>query len=304
MRWLIVNSQENLSIVVLQPDLKEPNSEKHQGEEFSLHLDVFQGPLDLLLSLIAKHKLDITEVALAQVTDEFIAYYRKLRADFNQETLMRGLNQASEFVVIAATLLDLKTLRLLPKEEQVDEDSFEILRARDLLFGRLIKYQTYKTVSSQLQEMWQQRSNTFWRNGFIEEIHKKALPELHWNTKSGDLKNLAENALRGMREKHEPPEISLQHFHRVKVSIAEQLQNVSTQLKENGRLQFWQIVQDQDDKAIVVARFLAVFELLKYALAKLSLDVQGSAEIWIEWTHDSNSALSPEQLALKVENYG
>lgn len=290
--------------MVLQPDLKKPSSDQYQGEEFSLRLDIFQGPLDLLLSLIAKHKLDITEVALAQVTDEFIAYYQKLSADLNQETLIRGLNQASEFVVIAATLLDLKTLRLLPKEEQVDEDSFEILQARDLLFGRLIKYQTYKTVSSQLQEMWQQRSNTFWRNGFLEEIHKKALPELHWNTKAGDLKNLAEKTFQAVSEKSEPPEISLQHVHRVKVSIAEQLQNVSTQLKESGRLQFWQIVQNQADKAVVVARFLAVLELLKYALVKLDFDAHDSTDVWIEWMDDASTELSPEQLALKVENYG
>src|SRR5487761_1233963 len=108
---------------------------------FEVHLDVFEGPFDLLLALISKHKLDITEVALSQVTDEFIAYIRQRSGGWD-------LDQVSYFLVVAATLLDLKAARLLPSGEVEDEEDLALLEARDLLFARLLQYRAYKEVAA------------------------------------------------------------------------------------------------------------------------------------------------------------
>ena len=122
----------------------EPADEAAQGTGqggFEVHLDVFEGPFDLLLGLISKHKLDITEVALSQVTDEFIAYIRALADGWD-------LDQASYFLLVAATLLDLKAARLLPSGEVEDEEDLALLEARDLLFARLLQYRAYKEVAA------------------------------------------------------------------------------------------------------------------------------------------------------------
>src|SRR6266498_3177790 len=112
-----------------------------RSSAFQVHLDVFEGPFDLLLALISKHKLDITEVALSQVTDEFIAHISAYRGAWD-------LDQASHFVVVAATLLDLKAARLLPAGEVEDEEDLALLEARDLLFARLLQYRAYKEVAA------------------------------------------------------------------------------------------------------------------------------------------------------------
>src|SRR6202161_2797894 len=124
----------------------EPGGEAAQGAGpagFQVHLDVFEGPFDLLLGLISKHKLDITEIALSQVTDEFIGYIRALADGWD-------LDQASYFLVVAATLLDLKAARLLPAGEVEDEEDLALLEARDLLFARLLQYRAYKAGAAVL----------------------------------------------------------------------------------------------------------------------------------------------------------
>ena len=112
-----------------------------RGPGFRVHLDNFEGPFDLLLGLIAKHKLDVTEVALSKVTDEFIAHIKALGAEWD-------LEQATEFLVVAATLLDLKAARLLPSGDVEDEEDLALLEARDLLFARLLQYRAYKEVAA------------------------------------------------------------------------------------------------------------------------------------------------------------
>ena len=116
--------------------------ESEKGSGFALTLSNFEGPFDLLLSLISKHELDITEIALSKVTDEFIHYVKQL--DEHEE-----MEQASEFLVIAATLLDLKIVSLLPKGELVDAEDVALLEARDLLFARLLQYKAFKEAYQQ-----------------------------------------------------------------------------------------------------------------------------------------------------------
>ena len=124
---------------------------------FEVHLGVFEGPFDLLLGLISKHKLDVTEVALSQVTDEFLAHIRAYGGEWD-------LGQATEFLVVAATLLDLKAARLLPSGEVEDEEDLALLEARDLLFARLLQYRAYKEAAAVLAGRLSDESRRFPRH--------------------------------------------------------------------------------------------------------------------------------------------
>src|ERR1700732_3245188 len=128
---------------------------------FEVHLDVFEGPFDLLLALISKHKLDITEVALSQVTDEFISYIAARTDGWD-------LDQVSYFLVVAATLLDLKAARLLPSGEVEDEEDLALLEARDLLFARLLQYRAYKEVAAIFAARMTAAARRFPRRGPLE----------------------------------------------------------------------------------------------------------------------------------------
>src|ERR687890_92306 len=169
---------------------------------FEVHLDVFEGPFDLLLGLIAKHQLDVTEVALSQVTDEFIAHIRAAGAEWD-------LGQATEFLVVAATLLDLKAARLLPSAEVEDEDDLALLEARDLLFARLLQYRAYKQVAAVLEERLTAEGRCFPRTVGLEERFAALLPEVLLEIGTEELAALAARALRPAPA----PEVSLEHLH-------------------------------------------------------------------------------------------
>src|SRR5690625_520242 len=168
-------SPANSSHVATSPDpsAAPPRPANEAGgvaEGFAVNLENFSGPFDLLLSLIAKHQLDITEIALAQVTDEFIAHLAG-QAEFD-------LGQASEFLVVAATLLDLKAARLLPRGAVDDEEDLELLEARDLLFARLLQYRAYKEVAGDLERRWALGTRSFPRSVPLEPHFAALLPEL------------------------------------------------------------------------------------------------------------------------------
>src|SRR5690606_37891486 len=141
---------------------------------FEVHLANFEGPFDLLLSLIAKHKLDVTEVALSKVTDEFIAYISALA----RSGAAWNLDETSEFLVVASTLLDLKAARLLPRGEVEDEDDLALLEARDLLFARLLQYKAFKEIAGVLSERFAAESLRFPRAVGLEERFAGLLPEV------------------------------------------------------------------------------------------------------------------------------
>jgi segregation and condensation protein A len=139
--------------------------------DFAVHLDVFDGPFDLLLGLIAGHQLDITEVALSQVTDEFVRYVRRLGPD---------LDKTTSFLVVAATLLDLKTARLLPQPSTADPEDLELLEARDLLFARLLQYRAFKAVADFLGERLTAESRRHPRAVRLDERFTRLLPRTDW----------------------------------------------------------------------------------------------------------------------------
>ncbi|MCL2849468.1 MAG: segregation/condensation protein A [Micrococcales bacterium] len=241
---------------------------------FAVHLDVFSGPFDLLLGLIAKHKLDITEVALAQVTDEFLGYLRAADADG------WDLSQASEFLVVAATLLDLKAARLLPAGDVEDAEDIELLEARDLLFARLLQYRAYKQIAATLKERWAAAALSRPRSVTLEPQLAVLLPELVWSLGPDDLALLAARAL---APKPAPAGMDLSHLHVSAVSVREQAAVLADRLRRHPSVSFRTLVADAGSTIVVVARFLALLEL--YREGAVAFDqVVALGDLTVRWT--------------------
>jgi segregation and condensation protein A len=243
---------------------------------FAVSLGNFEGPFDLLLSLISKHEMDITEVSLSKVTDEFISYLKGL--DDAEE-----LDQASEFLVIAATLLDLKIAGLLPKGEVVDAEDVALLEARDLLFAKLLQYRAFKEISSWFSTAISLESNRVARDVRIEERFRNQRPELVWSLSLDEFAKLAQETL----TPREIPSVGLTHLHAPRVSIREQAAEVVSMLRKATSLTFRELIGSVKDRAVVVARFLAVLEL--YRLAAISFE--------------QDSPLGDLKLAWRAENF-
>lgn len=241
---------------------------------FEVHLDVFSGPFDLLLGLIAKHRLDITEVALAQVTDEFLSHLR------SAEHGGWDLSQASEFVVVAATLLDLKAARLLPTGDVEDAEDLELLEARDLLFARLLQYRAYKQIAATLRQRWEASALAFPRSVPLEPQMAALLPELVWTLGPEAFAVLAARAL---APKPLPPGVDLSHLHVPMVSVREEAALLTDRLRRHTSVSFRALVADAGSTLVVVARFLALLEL--YREGAVAFDqVVPLGELAVRWT--------------------
>jgi segregation and condensation protein A len=225
-------------------------------ERFEVHLANFEGPFDLLLSLIAKHTLDVTEVALSQVTDEFIAYIRAAELDSGGEW---DLDQTSEFLVVAATLLDLKTARLLPSAEVEDEEDLALLEARDLLFARLLQYRAYKDVASVFAARMRDESLRFPRAVGLEGPLAALLPEVVVALGPAELAVLAARAL----EPRPVPTVATAHLHSAQISVSEQAALLGERLQRARSATFRALTADCATVAHVVARFLALLDLYR-----------------------------------------
>ena len=263
----------------LSPWIRSPSPSKRRPMPapepgFRVSLGVFDGPFDLLLRLISKHELDITEVSLSRVTDEFISYLRQLDPDEEME-------QASEFLVVAATLLDMKVAGLLPQGELVDAESVALLEARDLLFARLLQYRAFKEVSSWFARRLQAEDRRHTRAVRLDEKYRQAVPELVWTLTLDDFAALA---ILAMTPK-EIPHVGLDHLHAPLVSIREQAAIVVTLLRDAGSLNFRELVAGATQPGVVVARFLSVLELYRHgALSFEQLEPLG--ELTLRWTAD------------------
>ena len=220
--------------------------------DFQLQLDNFEGPFDLLLRLIGKHELDITTVSLARITDEFLQYVKKL--DAKQE-----IDSASEFLVVAATLLDLKIATLLPQGEAVDSEDIALLEARDLLFARLLQYRAFKEIASWFQSAIDLESVRTPRQVRLEEQYRNLRPELEWNTSIEEFAAIAQLAF----APKEIPGVGLTHLHAPKVSIREQAGILMGKLRAKKRMSFRELIADCADRAEFVARFLGILELYR-----------------------------------------
>ncbi|MFB4197704.1 segregation and condensation protein A [Streptomyces carpaticus] len=225
---------------------------------FRLRLDNFEGPFDLLLQLISRHKLDVTEIALARVTDEFLAHLRAMGPDGD-------LDQTTEFLVVAATLLDLKAARLLPAAEVEDEGDLALLEARDLLFARLLQYRAYKRVAEIFAERLGAEARRHPRTVGLEPHHAQLLPEVMISVGP---QGFAALAVKAMQPKP-VPQVYVDHIHAPLVSVREQAGVVVERLRAAGAASFAELTADAPDTLTVVARFLALLELYRERAVQL-----------------------------------
>lgn len=237
---------------------------------FSVSLGNFEGPFDLLLQLISKHQLDITEVALSVVTADFIAYTRDIEDD---------LEQTTHFLLVAATLLDLKTARLLPQAEVEDEEDLALLEARDLLFARLMQYRAFKQVAAILAERFENQLFRHPRAVTLEPRFATLLPEVEISATAADLAEIAAAALAPKQQ----PILSLAHLHAPAVSVREQAHLVVDRLRRERSLTFRAITQDAPDQGTKVARFLALLELFREGMLAFE-QVVPLGELTVRWT--------------------
>lgn len=256
---------------------------------FRVHLDSFDGPFDLLLSLITKRELDITEISLSAVTDEFLTYLRGL--DGPDE-----LEEASEFLVVAVTLLDLKIAGLLPQGELVDAEDVALLEARDLLFARLLQYRAFKEASAWFAASLEVESRRHTRSVRLEDKFRERAPELRWTTGLDDFAALALLAF----TPREIPMVGLDHLHAPLVSIREQAAHVVGLLRRGEPVTFRRLIAGADQRGVIVARFLALLELYRHsAVAFEQLEPLG--ELTVRWTAEN---WSDENLVNLGADYG
>lgn len=260
-------------------DPDEAGQPGHPGEPgepddgvFKVRLANFEGPFDLLLQLISKHKLDVTEVALSKVTDEFMAHIRAMGPDWD-------LDRTTEFLVVAATLLDLKAARLLPSAEVEDEADLALLEARDLLFARLLQYRAYKQIADIFSHRLDEEARRYPRTVGLEPHHAELLPEV---VISIGAEGFAKLAVKAMQPKPKP-QVYVDHIHAPLVSVQEQAGIVVARLRELTEATFRVLVADTDDTLTVVARFLALLEL--YREKAVALDQETAlGELLVRWT--------------------
>ena len=244
---------------------------------FALRLDNFEGPFDLLLSLIAKHKLDITEVALSRVTDEFIAHVKAGGPIWD-------LEQTTSFLLVASTLLDLKAARLLPPGDVEDEEDLALLEARDLLFARLMQYRAFKQVAAVLEQRLAVESKRHPRAVGLEDRFAGLLPDVLIGIGLEQFAQLAAKAL----EPKPVLELSLHHIHAAKVSVREQAALVVDRLRRNGAMTFRALCGDSPDRLTTVARFLSLLELFREGAVAFE-QVTPLGELTVRWTGDDDA---------------
>lgn len=267
-----------------QPDASSTGTSGTRSEEFEVSLDIFSGPFSLLLSLISKKKLDVTAVALSEVTDEFLAYVSAHREE---------LSQISEFLVIAATLLDLKVAKLLPSAQD-DEELYELLEQRDLLFAKLLQYKAYKDVASDFARTIG-TNHSFGRDVPLEEVYTKRLPELVFTTTPEELAMLAVQAF-----SRSPQEVSITHVHSPLVSVEEQKETILGELAAGERT-FAELAHGQSMQAIV-ARFMAVLILLREQKIRVYQE-QALAQLRITLSASENEPVRTNQREEKSSEY-
>jgi segregation and condensation protein A len=244
---------------------------------FQVRLDNFEGPFDLLLQLISKHKMDVTEVALSQVTDEFIAHIRAAGASWD-------LGQATEFLVVAATLLDLKAARLLPSAAVDDEEDLALLEARDLLFARLLQYRAYKQVAAHLAALEAEAAHRRPRSVALEPRFAAAMPEVLLGIGPDRFAELAAAALAPKA----PPTVATDHVHAPRVSVREHAAVIRDRLRRMSQATFRSLCSDCESTLEVVARFLALLELYRDGVVAFE-QVQALGELHVRWTGTDDS---------------
>ncbi|MDT4939782.1 MAG: segregation and condensation protein [Pseudonocardiales bacterium] len=278
-----LSAEDALAIEELATEPGPADDALHDDGSFRVRLDNFEGPFDLLLSLITRHQMDITEVALSRVTDEFIAYLSRASE--------WDLGQATEFLVVASTLLDLKAARLLPAADVEDEEDLALLEARDLLFARLLQYRAYKLAAAYLQELERAQARRHGRSVELEPQFAALLPEVLIGVSPAQFASIAAAGL-----KPRPvPIVHTEHVHMQRVSVREHMMVMRERLRRSGSATFRALVADCESTLEVVARFLGLLDL--YRDGDIAFDQAAAlSELRVRWTgadqdvgHDDSS---------------
>jgi segregation and condensation protein A len=269
----------------------EPPGSESETAAFHVRLDNFEGPFDLLLNLISRRKLDVTEVALSQVTDEFLGYLRGM-----QSWDLSRLDSATEFLVVAATLLDLKAARLLPAAEVEDEEDLALLEARDLLFARLLQYRAYKLAAAYLGELDRAESRRFARSAELEPRFANLLPELDLGVAPDRFATVASAAL----APKPAPTVSTEHVHAAPVSVAEHMALLRRWLHRQGSATFRALVTDCTATIEVVARFLGLLELYREGVVAFD-QVAALAELRVRWIGSGEEDVTDDADAVDID---
>lgn len=265
---------------------------------FAVHLDNFDGPFDLLLRLISQHQLDITEVALSQVTDEFIAHTKTMGNSWE-------LEQTTQFLVVAATLLDLKIVRLLPAAEVESEEDLALLEARDLLFARLLQYRAFKQVAAVLEQRMADEARHTPRTVGLDDDLAAVLPDVLIAVGLTEFAALAGAAL----QPQDVPTLAIGHMHAPRVSVRDQAAVIVARLRRSHAMTFRALAVDSPDMVTTVARFLALLELFREGvlafeqltpLGELTIRWTGSeaGEIEVADDYDEEAGAGPEESKL------
>lgn len=276
----------------LVESVPESAAESAPDKGFNVHLTNFDGPFDLLLQLISRHKLDITEVSLSLVTDEFISFIRRLEE--SGEGWM--LDQATEFLVIAATLLDLKAARLLPSGEIEDEEDLAILEARDILFARLLQYRAFKEIAADFQDRILAADKSFPRVVALDPALASLLPEVLIGVGAARFAAIAERVL----TPKSAPVVAVEHLHSALVSVTEESKLVVEALRKSKVLSFRNLIQGADSTLVVVARFLALLDLYRQGALRFE-QVMALGELQISWVgSDEGEILVTDEFDIPV----
>ncbi len=267
------------AVTTTATDLAHPDAAKPAPVGFQVRLTNFSGPFDLLLQLIGKQKLEITELSLSKVTDEFIAYIRAMGDNWD-------LDEVSEFLVVAATLLDLKAAKLLPQAEVEDDEDLALLEARDLLFARLLQYKAFKEAASVIAALDARTSRSYPRVVKLEPRFAEALPELVLGIGADRLAQLAVKAF-GPKP---TPVVAIDHVHMVRVSVREHLAILREKLLRLRQATFRALCADCQSTLEVVARFLALLELYRECLVDFD-QITALGELTVRWIGDDSAGL-------------
>ena len=267
-------------------DVLEEQLDGAESSGFAVHLENFDGPFDLLLQLISRHKMDVTEVALSMVTDEFIGYIRKLE----ESGAGWELDQATEFLVVAATLLDLKAAKLLPQGEVEDEADLALLEARDLLFARLLQYRAFKEIAATFAERISLAEKSFARTTALDAHFASLLPEVLIGVGPERFAVIADRVLFPKA----PPVVSVDHIHKPLVNVAEQSKFVIAALRLAKHLSFRALVHDAEEPMVVVARFLALLDLYRTGSLRFE-QLEAFTDLQISWVGPESGEIAISQ---------
>ena len=268
----------------------QPTESQQTG--FQVRLSNFEGPFDLLLQLIFAHRLDVTEVALHQVTDDFIRYTKEIGPQLE-------LDETTAFLVIAATLLDLKAARLLPAGETHDEEDLALLEVRDLLFARLLQYRAFKHVAEMFAELEAAALRSYPRAVALEDRYSDLLPEVMLGVDAQLFAEIAASAF----TPRPVPTVATEHLHELIVSVPEQAEQLLAELQRRGEgrwATFSELVADCREPILIVGRFLALLEL--YRARAVAFDQsEPLGVLQISWTGDRPSSEEIEATEMDEE---